>query len=61
MPIYARYGVGFVWLVDPLSQMLEAYVLEEGDWKLLGTCGGEERVAVPPFEAVPIDFGGLWT
>ncbi len=61
MPIYARYGVGFVWLVDPLSQMLEAYVLEEGDWKLLGTCGGEERVAVPPFEAVPIDLGGLWT
>ena len=36
MPIYARYAVGFVWLVDTLSQMLEAYVLEEGDWELLG-------------------------
>jgi Uma2 family endonuclease len=60
MPIYARYGVGFVWLIDPLKQTLEAYVLEEGEWRRLGTWGGGETVAVPPFDAVQLALRDLW-
>ena len=60
MPIYARYGVGFAWLIDPLKQTLEAYALEEGDWRGLGTWGGVETVAVPPFDAVQLALRDLW-
>ncbi len=60
MPIYARYGVRFAWLVDPLKQMLEAFTLEEGDWRQLGTWRGGETVAVTPFDAVQLALRDLW-
>lgn len=60
MPIYARYGVGFAWLVDPLKQTLEAFALEEGDWRQLGTWRGDETVAVSPFDAVQLALRDLW-
>ena len=60
MPIYAHYGVGFAWLIDPLKQTLEAFSLEQEDWKPLGTWSGEASAEVPPFESVPLALGGLW-
>jgi Uma2 family endonuclease len=32
MPLYAHYGVGYAWLVDPKAQTLEAYRLVDGKW-----------------------------
>jgi Uma2 family endonuclease len=61
MPIYARYGVGFAWLVDPLKQTLEAFALEQKEWRQLGRWQGEETVAVPPFDAVRLALGDLWS
>lgn len=61
MPIYARYGVGYAWLVDPLAQSLEAFALENGEWRSLGAWRGEETVAVPPFEAVALTLRDLWS
>jgi Uma2 family endonuclease len=60
MPIYAHYRVGFAWLIDPLKQTLEAFVLENGDWRQLGHWRGDELVAVPPFDAVQLALGDLW-
>jgi Uma2 family endonuclease len=60
MPIYARFGVAYVWLVDPLKRTLEAYALSDGDWVEIGRFGGRDRVAVPPFDAVTIDLTDLW-
>jgi Uma2 family endonuclease len=60
MPIYARFGVAYAWLVDPLARTLEAYALEAGAWREIGRFAGTELVAVAPFEAVPLDLGGLW-
>jgi Uma2 family endonuclease len=60
MPLYARYRVGFAWLVDPLAQILEAFVQEGGDWRLLGIWWGNEVVAVPPFDAVQLALAALW-
>jgi Uma2 family endonuclease len=51
MPIYARYGVGFAWLIDPLKQTLEAFVLEGSGWRLLGHWRGKAIAAAPPFDA----------
>jgi len=61
MPIYARYGVGCIWLVDPLQRSLEAYRLEQGDWTSVGTWCGDASVAVPPFEALSLDLSALWS
>ena len=60
MPIYARYGVGFAWLIDPLARTLEAFALEGTDWHPLGVWRGDQTVAAPPFEAVQLALGDLW-
>jgi len=60
MPIYARYGVGFAWLVEPWQRTLEAFALEEGGWRQFGTWRGDDTVAVPPFDAIRLALGDLW-
>jgi Uma2 family endonuclease len=60
MPIYARFGVAFAWLVDPIAHTLEAYALEGGAWREIGRFAGGARVSVAPFEAVTISLDDLW-
>jgi hypothetical protein len=36
LPVYARHGVNYIWLVNPLERMLEALKLESGRWVILG-------------------------
>ncbi len=60
MPIYARYGVAYGWLVDPRARTLEAYALDAGVWGQIGRFAGDEPVAVSPFEAVSIRLADLW-
>jgi Uma2 family endonuclease len=60
MPLYARYGVPYAWLVDPIARTLEAYALEAGDWREFGRFSDADHVAAPPFEAVTLDLEGLW-
>ena len=60
MPIYARYGVAYAWLVDPLKHTLEAYTLKDGAWHEIGRYGGHERVSVAPFGAIVIELADLW-
>ncbi len=61
MPVYARYGVRFAWLVEPLKQTLEAFALEEGHWRSLGAWREDETVSVPPFKAVQLALHDLWS
>jgi len=60
MPLYARYGVRYAWLIDPVEHTLEVYQLEAGAWVEVGRFTGANQVRVPPFEAVSIDLKGLW-
>ena len=60
LPVYARYGVGYAWLIDPLKQTLGALALEQGNWRQLGTWGREQTIAVPPFDAVQLALHDLW-
>ncbi|OJH42653.1 Uma2 family endonuclease [Cystobacter ferrugineus] len=61
MTVYAREGVGHLWLVDPVLQTLEVYRREHGGWFVLGTHVGEARVRAEPFEALALELGALWT
>lgn len=60
MPLYARYGVRFAWLVDPKTRTLEAYELFNATWKLLGLFRDDNRVCVAPFDAIAIRLLDLW-
>ena len=60
LPLYARYGVEYAWLVDPLARTLEVYRLQDGTPVEICRHGADEQVAVVPFEAVVIELAGLW-
>jgi Uma2 family endonuclease len=61
MPLYARYGVRHVWLVDPIAKTLEAYALAEGAWEAVGVYRGSEKgVRAEPFTELAIDLASLW-
>jgi len=44
MPLYARFGVKHLWLIDPLARTLEAFELREGRWSLVEIFKDEETV-----------------
>jgi len=60
MRIYRREGVGHVWLINPLSQTLEVYRLENGRWALLDTYEGDAVVRAEPFDAIELPLASLW-
>jgi len=60
MPVYAREGVGHLWLIDPLGHTLEIYRLEAGHWVVAQTLGGTEKVRAEPFAAVELDLARWW-
>ena len=59
-PVYAREGVGHLWLVDPAARTLEAFALLDCAWSPAGAAREAEPVSLPPFEAVPFPLGALW-
>jgi Uma2 family endonuclease len=60
MAKYAKFDVGYAWLLDPVLTILEAYRLESGRWSLIAAHEGAEKVRVEPFHEVEIDLGVLW-
>ena len=60
MPIYARYEVPHLWLIDPLARTLEVFRLEFGRWAMLGAFAEDDRVRAEPFQEIEIELGNLW-
>jgi Uma2 family endonuclease len=60
LPIYASFGVGHVWLVDPEAKTLEIFSLNAGHWQLERVWQGEDTVCAPPFEALSFNLGSMW-
>ncbi|NMO15581.1 Uma2 family endonuclease [Pyxidicoccus fallax] len=58
--IYAREGVGHVWLVDPAERVLEVYQWRDGRWTERGRYSGKARVRAEPFDALELRLGALW-
>jgi Uma2 family endonuclease len=60
--IYGREGVAFLWYVEPVERVLTAYRLVGAEFQELGSWGGDEddRVRVPPFEAVELELRSIW-
>lgn len=60
LPIYARAGVGHVWLVDPIARTLEVYVLVDGGYRFVAAYGEQDRARIVPFDAIELELGALW-
>lgn len=60
LPIYAQYGVAYLWLADPFQRTVETYALENARWVLLATYGGDDKFRAEPFTAVEIDLEAIW-
>ena len=59
-PLYAREGVGHLWLIEPTDRTLEAFELRDGQWVLIGSAKDDEPVSIPPFDAITFSLGDLW-
>ena len=59
-PVYAREGVGYLWLVDPADRTLEAFELHEGQWLLIASAKDDDPVSIRPFDAITFSLGDLW-
>ncbi len=61
MPVYAREGVRYAWLVDPIAKTLEVYTLcADGRWGEAIRHGGADVVRAAPFDASGLDLSALW-
>jgi Uma2 family endonuclease len=47
MPVYARYGVPHIWLVDPLAHTLEVFLLQDDRWSVRPVQGDRPRTNRP--------------
>ena len=61
LPLYARRGVSFAWLVARLERTLEAFALREGAWVLTAVLKDDDPVQVQPFDAISFPLSDLWT
>lgn len=60
MPLYAQYGVGHAWLVDPAGKTLDVFRLENERWVLLQSFAEDALIRAEPFDAIEIELGVLW-
>lgn len=59
--LYAREGVAWSWLIDPISRTLEAYRLEKGFWVQLGAWSDGDAARIQPFDAIDLQLDALWS
>jgi Uma2 family endonuclease len=59
LPLYARAGVPWSWLVDPTLRLVEIYQTLNGLPALMTTAQEDERRVLPPFE-LEISLEGWW-
>lgn len=59
LPLYARAGISWSWLVDPTLQLIEVYQTINGLPALVTTAQEAERCVLPPFE-IEISLEGWW-
>lgn len=58
--VYARYGVPYLWLVDPETRTLEVHELIDGRYESGGRYRDTGEIRAKPFEEVAIDLARVW-
>jgi Uma2 family endonuclease len=60
MRIYARNQVPYLWLVDPIVQVLEVFELGGRFYQQIAAWSGDQRVQAPPFPEVELELAEWW-
>jgi Uma2 family endonuclease len=60
MPLYARHGVGYAWIIDPVARAMDAFRLESARWSLPASFLENDKVRAEPFEEIEIALGDFW-
>ncbi len=60
MPVYARYAVPHLWLVDPAARTLDVFTLSDGKWVLSASFAEDDRVRAEPFAEIEFELSNLW-
>ena len=61
MPVHAREGVRWAWLIDPAAKTLEIYALEaDGRRGEPVIFRGADVVRAAPFDAIELGLSTLW-
>jgi len=58
--LYARHGVAYYWIVDPVARTINANALEDGTYKMSARLAGERPGALPPFDDLALDPATIW-
>jgi Uma2 family endonuclease len=58
--LYARYGVPYLWIVDPDTREVLAHVLDSGEYRLAARVSGAQAVDLPPFVDLGLVPSSLW-
>jgi Uma2 family endonuclease len=59
-PIYCRYGVTWMWILDPLARTLEVFTLQNGQWVVTGLYRDADDVKAEPFGEITLHLADLW-
>jgi Uma2 family endonuclease len=59
LPLYARSGVPWTWIVDPMRRLVEVFETVSGRPALTATAKDDEPVVLPPFDGELV-VGGWW-
>ncbi len=59
LPLYARCGIPWIWLVDPINHLVQVYETIDRRPALTAIARDDERVALPPF-GIEFDVGPFW-
>jgi Uma2 family endonuclease len=60
MPIYARNGVNYFWIIDPLVKTLDVFRLKAGEWVVAGLYVEDAKVRAEPFQEIEINLNDIW-
>ncbi|HYE92840.1 MAG TPA: Uma2 family endonuclease [Terriglobales bacterium] len=60
LALYARHGVTWYWIVDPIARTIEVRRLDGDAYRLVATLQGETARALPPFDDLPLDPAAVW-
>lgn len=58
--LYHRAGIPWMWLVDPVAQLVEVYRREDEGYLRVHQAGGADEARLPPFDAVAFDLSNWW-
>jgi Uma2 family endonuclease len=60
LPIYERFAVAQVWIIEALDRLLEVLELDGPNYRIIDRAEGDTPRRLKPFDAIEFDVGALW-